>query len=143
MVLKFVKYTYIIFNHDLIALMNSTWTLHSTTQRFLVSRVPRWNNACSILPRREVAVPKAETHISYRRIENFSDGVVEGRPFETKDLLFSTYQLDSASRLSSTRFSRMVAYVTHEPDRCTRLLCTFIIDTLPSDSLWCFHVSLP
>lgn len=34
------------------------------------------------------------------------------RPFGTKDLLFSTYELASASRLARTRFSRMVGYVT-------------------------------
>lgn len=73
---------------------------NSWLPRFLVSHILRWNNArsCSILSAERE--PEGRNGcIALEDRENFSDGVVEGRPFETKDLLFSTYQLDSTSRL--------------------------------------------
>lgn len=91
---------------------------------------------------------KAQAFVSQQRIENFSCSIVEGRPFETKDLLFSTYELDSGTRLheydiltyarlrdrgSSRSWSRQVY---------THTIWIFIIDTI-ADSLWYFNDTAP
>ena len=92
---------------------------HSLASRFLVSRVLRWNNARSILllerePRRSKRVYRGGGSGISRMA---SPRVV---PWKQRTSYFPLTNFTAALD-SSTIFSRMVAYVTRNLDRCARL----------------------